>query len=104
MRQRFLPLLLLGVWASMGAQLRTTNFIVNAPTPQIAQQVGQLAEQYRRDKAVQWLSREMPPWPRPKLWAGGTSRYFRPHRTLSRRTTRRVMRPNSIGGPPATSN
>ena len=64
-RRHFLPLLFLGVWASLGTQYRTTNFIVNAPTPQIAQQVGQLAEQYRRDKAIQWLNREMPPWPQP---------------------------------------
>ncbi len=65
MRARFLPVLLLCVWTSMGAQYRTTNFVVNAQTPQIAQQVGQLAEQYRREKAIQWLNREMPPWPQP---------------------------------------
>lgn len=51
--------------ASLGAQFRTTNFIANAPTPQIAQQVAQLAEHYRKEKAIQWLGQEMPPWPEP---------------------------------------
>src|SRR5438552_3008966 len=48
--------------------------------------------------------REMSPWPRRKWSAGGTSRFFRQHRTPSRPTTKRATRPNSIGGPPATSN
>jgi hypothetical protein len=39
--------------------------MVDAPTPQIAQQVGQAAERYRREKALEWLGREMPTWPRP---------------------------------------
>jgi hypothetical protein len=50
---------------SMGAQYRTTNFTVDAPTPQIAQQVGQYAEHYRKEKAQQWLGHEMPAWPEP---------------------------------------
>ena len=62
---RFLIIILFGVWASMGAQYRTTNFIVFAPTPQVAQQIGQRAEEYRRDKALLWLGREMPQWPQP---------------------------------------
>jgi hypothetical protein len=49
--------------ASMGATYPTTNFVVEAPTPQIAQQVGQMAEYYRKEKALQWLGREMPTWP-----------------------------------------
>jgi len=65
MQRRFLILILLGTWASMGAQFRTTNFVVNAPTPQIAQQVGQYAEKYRREKAMLWLGREMPTWGQP---------------------------------------
>ena len=51
--------------ASMGAQYRTTNFVINAPTPQIAQQMGQYAEHYRREKALQWLGYEMPAWQQP---------------------------------------
>jgi hypothetical protein len=65
MQRRFLIVLLFGVWASMGAQYRTTNFVVFAPSPQVAQQVGQYAETYRREKAIEWLGREMPQWPQP---------------------------------------
>src|SRR6202042_2981097 len=36
-----------------------------APTAQIAQQIGQDAEYYRREKAILWLGSEMPPWPQP---------------------------------------
>jgi hypothetical protein len=65
MRSRYLVLVLVSVFASMGAQYRTTNFIVYAPTPQIAQQIGQYAENYRREKALLWLGQEMPRWPQP---------------------------------------
>jgi hypothetical protein len=51
--------------SSLGASYRTQNFLVEAPTPQIAQQIAQDAEYYRREKAIQWLGTEMPPWPRP---------------------------------------
>ncbi len=51
--------------SSLGASYRTQNFLVEAPTAQIAQQIGQDAEFYRREKAIQWLGTEMPPWPRP---------------------------------------
>ncbi|HMF16918.1 MAG TPA: hypothetical protein VKE98_06890 [Gemmataceae bacterium] len=65
MNRRFLPLLLIGVVASMGASYRTPNFVVHAPTPQIAEQIGKWAEHYRKEKAQLWLGREMPPWPQP---------------------------------------
>ena len=58
-------LVLVGAYFSMGAGFRTQNFVVEAPTAQIAQQVGQYAEHYRREKALQWLGQEMPPWPEP---------------------------------------
>ena len=61
MRHQF-GLVFVAVFASMGATYPTTNFLVEAPTPQIAQQVGQMAEYYRREKAIQWLGHEMPPW------------------------------------------
>jgi hypothetical protein len=51
-----------GILASLGAAYPTTNFLVEAPTPQIAQQVGQAAEYYRRQKAMEWLGYEMPSW------------------------------------------
>jgi hypothetical protein len=46
----------------MGASYPTTNFLVEAPNLQVAQQIGQMAEHYRKEKAIQWLGREMPPW------------------------------------------
>src|SRR5262249_45251975 len=58
-----LVLLLATVFASMGATYPTTNFVVEAPNAQLAQQAGQYAEQYRKEKAIQWLGQEMPPWP-----------------------------------------
>jgi hypothetical protein len=56
---------LVGALASMGASFRTPNFVVEAPNAQIAQQVGQYAEHYRSEKALQWLGQEMPQWPQP---------------------------------------
>jgi hypothetical protein len=62
-----LSLALAAALASMGASYRvqSTNFLVEAPTPQIAQQVAQYAEHYRREKAKEWLGREMPAWRSP---------------------------------------
>jgi hypothetical protein len=57
-----LVLVLAGALSSLGASYRTQNFVIDAPTPVIAQQAGQYAEEYRREKAMQWLGREMPPW------------------------------------------
>jgi hypothetical protein len=62
-KRRQLIALLLGAVASLGATYPTQNFQVEAPTPQIAQQVGQAAEFYRKQKALEWLGQEMPPWP-----------------------------------------
>jgi hypothetical protein len=56
---------LIAAYASLGASYRTPNFVVHAPDQQTAQSVGQWAEHYRRDKALQWLGQEMPPWPQP---------------------------------------
>ncbi len=58
-------MVVLGALASMGASARTPNFVVEAPTPEIARQAGQYAEHYRREKALQWLGQEMPNWPQP---------------------------------------
>src|SRR5262249_4159260 len=62
-KRRWLILVLAGIFPSLGAAYPTTNFLVEAPNAQIAQQVGQWAEHYRREKAIQWLGSEMPPWP-----------------------------------------
>jgi hypothetical protein len=64
-QRRHCACLLFAVVLSMGAQFRTTNFVVDAPTPQIAQQVAQYAEHYRREKALHWLGYEMPAWGQP---------------------------------------
>jgi hypothetical protein len=40
----------------------TQNFTVEAPTAEIARQIGERAEYFRREKALQWLGREMTPW------------------------------------------
>ncbi len=56
---------LLAALASMGAGFRTPNFVVEAPNAQVAQQVGQYAEHYRKEKALQWLGQEMPQWGQP---------------------------------------
>ncbi|MCS7022086.1 MAG: hypothetical protein NZU63_09685 [Gemmataceae bacterium] len=44
------------------ATFETTNFLVEAPTPELARRFGEMAEFYRRQKALEWLGREMPPW------------------------------------------
>src|SRR5262249_29222298 len=51
--------------AVRGAAHRTTNFYVVAPTPEIAERVGQWAEYYRKQKALEWLGYEMPHSPQP---------------------------------------
>ena len=60
--RRSMALVLAGALASLGAAWPTQNFYVEAPTPEMARQVGQYAEHYRREKALQWLGQEMPNW------------------------------------------
>ena len=47
------------------ASKRTQNFIIQAPTPQLAEAVAEAAERYRRDLAMHWLGKALPAWPRP---------------------------------------
>ena len=47
------------------ASYRTQNFIVEAPTPTLAQAVGDAAERFRNELASHWLGRQLPPWPSP---------------------------------------
>jgi len=77
-------LLLCGVISSLGASARTQNFLVSAPTPDLANSIAQAAEQYRRDLAILWLGRELPPWRgpcpiqanvSPQLGAGGVTSF-----------------------------
>ena len=65
MRQRLTLLLVFAAFTSMGAEFRTANFVVINPDPQVCKSVGQWAEHYRKEKAIQWLGREMPNWPEP---------------------------------------
>ena len=59
-------LLLVGLaLASLGASYKTPNFVVTAPTPEFARQVGDAAEEYRRDLSIEWTGREMPRWSAP---------------------------------------
>jgi hypothetical protein len=53
---------LLAVLGSMGASYRTANFVVQAPNQQVAEQVGHYAEKWRREKALEWIGKEMPTW------------------------------------------
>ncbi|REJ70450.1 MAG: hypothetical protein DWQ31_00990 [Planctomycetota bacterium] len=70
---------------SLGASYRTENFVVTAPTPQFAQQVGEAAERYRRELAIEWLGEELRTWARPcpitvnasaNLGAGGATSFM----------------------------
>jgi hypothetical protein len=63
--RRWFAVVLLGALASLAAEARTPNFVVEAATPQIAQRIGEWAEYYRREKALQWLGKEMPTWGQP---------------------------------------
>jgi hypothetical protein len=60
-----LALVLAGALASLGASYRTPNFVVEAPNATFAKQVGDWAEYYRKQKAVEWLNQEMPTWGQP---------------------------------------
>lgn len=61
----------------------TTNFIVYAPTPQIAQQVAIAAEKFRKELAIEWLGYELRPWAQPcpikvkvgQIGAGGATTF-----------------------------
>ena len=58
-----------------GASARSTNFVVEAPTDQVAREVARHAETCRRTIARAWLGHELPPWTTPcpirvKLTAG----------------------------------
>jgi hypothetical protein len=47
---------------SIAARYQTANFVVTARSAEIAEQVGQAAEHYRREIAKEWLGQEMRPW------------------------------------------
>src|SRR5262249_559747 len=63
---------------------RTTNFTVSAPTPELAKEIGDTAEMWRKQLAIEWLGEEMPTWSKPcpinaqvapQLGAGGATSF-----------------------------
>jgi hypothetical protein len=83
------------ILSALGANYRTSNFIVTAPTPQLAREVGDAAELYRLELAREWLGHDLVPWHQPcpitvnvgsGLGAGGATSFMfdhRPHRSAS---------------------
>lgn len=72
----------------IAAPYRTANFTVVAPTPQLAKEIGDTAEVYRRELAIEWIGSEMPTWSRPcpinarvapGLGAGGATSFVFDH-------------------------
>lgn len=51
--------------APASGQYQTANFVVYAPQPAMAKQVGDLAEKYRKELAELWLGEALPQWPQP---------------------------------------
>jgi len=56
----FRGLLVVGALASLGAGFRTPNFVVTAPTAEFAKQVGEAAEIYRDELAIEWIGQPLP--------------------------------------------
>jgi hypothetical protein len=74
--------------STQAGSYRTKNFVVSAPTPAMATQIGQAAEQYRRELAIDWLGKELPTWAQPcpisaqvapNLGAGGATSFLFEH-------------------------
>ncbi len=72
----------------MGASQRSPNFVVSAPTPEMAAQISRAAEAYRHDLAIQWLGSALPNWAQPcpievhvapHLGAGGATSFLFEH-------------------------
>jgi hypothetical protein len=66
--RRFIAALVLAVLASPGIAsaahtYTTTNFVVTAPDDALAKRFGEMAEYYRKEKALEGLGQEMPAWP-----------------------------------------
>jgi hypothetical protein len=60
-----LILILFGILPSFGAAYKSDNFRVEATTVEIARQLGQVAEQCRKEQARAWLEKELPRWSQP---------------------------------------
>lgn len=80
----YVSLLGIGLPPAYAAGYKTTNFVVSAPTPALAKEIGDAAEGYRRQLALEWIGKEMPTWSRPcpinarvapNLGAGGATSF-----------------------------
>ena len=65
--------------------VRSEHFIVSAPSRELAEEICQAAETLRRDLAIEWLGKELPPWREPcpiqahvhpQLGAGGATSFM----------------------------
>jgi len=83
---RLLPAVLMALsfcTAADGANYRSSNFVVQAPTAELARAVGETAEKWRKKLALDWLGKEMPQWYRPctvkvrvgQIGAGGATTF-----------------------------
>lgn len=77
-------IILMAAVLSLGAGYRTENFIVEAPTKELAVEIGRNAERFRRELALQWIGDVMPNWAQPcmlkaqvapNLGAGGATSF-----------------------------
>ncbi len=76
--------LIVAIFCCLGASYRTRNFMVTAATPDLAREVCEEAERFRRELALDWLGHELAPWPAPcpihvkvgpNLGAGGATSF-----------------------------
>src|SRR3972149_2867429 len=74
--------------SARAAGYRTTNFVVSAPSPALAKEIGDAAEVWRRKLSIEWLGEAMPPWSKscpinarvaPNLGAGGATSFVFDH-------------------------
>lgn len=76
-------LLLTGTVSAQEASFRTSNFVVTAPSRDIAEKVAKCAEFWREDLALQWLGETLPNWYHPcpisvkvgQIGAGGSTTF-----------------------------
>lgn len=57
--------LVAGPTTAQAAGYRTANFVVSAPTPALAKEIGDTAEIWRTKLSTEWLGEPMPPWSKP---------------------------------------
>ncbi len=64
----FLPIfaaLVVTTMTASAATVKTRNFTVKTASQDDAEEFARLAEYYRKQKAIEWLGKEMPPWSQP---------------------------------------